>query len=144
MSTKKLLDFLSFKPAQVSIAGKLNITPSKISQIWANSGYSGRLTYDDLVNAESEIGRTLFGPIPAGYQREFFEHRKNVWIWHESYVDAAGVAHEMTVRYEVRPNGVFKKVSGVEPLIRLQGAELDNFREAARRYLALVKQKLYS
>lgn len=144
MSKKKLLDF--FKPTgMVSVAGHLSggEKPSRIAQIWASSGYQGRLTYEDLMNAESEIGRTLFGPIPAGYQREFFKDRRNVWIWHESFTDAAGAFHEMTVRYEVKPNGVFKKLPDQEVLVKLEGAELDNFREAARRYLDLVKLKLY-
>lgn len=146
MSQKKLLDFLKFRPTEmVSVAGTLGGEGklSRIAQIWTQSGATGRPTYDDLMNAESELGRTLFGPIPEGYQREFFKHRQNVWIWHESYLDTMGVLHEMTVRYEVKPTGVFKKVPGVETLIKLEGTELDNFREAARRYLDLVKLKLY-
>ena len=34
--------------------------------------YSNRLSYQELLNAESALGRTLFGPIPDGHQREFF------------------------------------------------------------------------
>ncbi|MDO4612272.1 MAG: hypothetical protein Q4B29_02320 [Candidatus Saccharibacteria bacterium] len=106
------------------------------------SEYTNRLSYDDLVNAESEIGRTLFGPIPVGHQREFFQHRKNIWIWYERFIDAAGVAQEMTIRYEVRPAGVFKKVGG-NGYQKIEGDELDNFRNAAKKYLELVKLKLY-
>lgn len=104
--------------------------------------YTSKLTYEDLINAESKLGRTLFGPIPAGHQREFFQHKKNVWIWHESFTNQVGRLEEMTIRYEVRPTGVYKK-----PLHgnyqKIEGAELDNFRRAARSYLALVKSKLY-
>ena len=103
----------------------------------------GRLSYDDLVNAEAELGRTIFGPIPAGHQREFFSYKKNVWIWYESYVEVAGVAQEMTIRYEVRPAGVFKKVAN-SGYTKIEGAELDNFRTAAKNYLQLVKTNLYS
>ena len=105
--------------------------------------YSNKLSYDDLVNAESELGRTIFGPIPVGHQREFFEYRKNIWIWHESFMDASGVLQDMTVRYEVRPDGVFKRPNegGYR---KIEGVELDNFRKAARMYLDLVKAKLYS
>ena len=39
----------------------------------APPAYSNKISLDDLINAESAIGRTLFGPIPAGHQREFFE-----------------------------------------------------------------------
>ena len=74
--------------------------------------YNSKLSLDDLINAESELGRTLFGPIPVGHQREFFESRKNIWIWHESWTDQFGNLQEMTVRYEVRPTGVYKKPTG--------------------------------
>ena len=103
-----------------------------------NNGF----TYEELINAESALGRTLFGPVPEGYQREFFESKPNVWIWHESFVNQLGLIEEMTIRYEVRPTGVYKKpVGGVYE--RLEGVELDNFRRAARGYLELVKTKLY-
>ena len=106
-------------------------------------GYTNRLTYDELVNAESAIGRTIFGPIPEGHQREFFEYRKNVWIWHESFMNPQGVMEDMTVRYEVRPNGVYKRPGGGN-YRKIEGMELDNFRKAARMYLELIKTKLYS
>ena len=98
-------------------------------------------TIEDKINAESELGRTIFGPIPAGHQREFFEHKKNIWIWHESWLDS-GVTQEITIRYEVRPEGVFKKVNG-SAYYKLEGAELNNFVQATRRYLELIKTELY-
>ncbi|MBR3176210.1 hypothetical protein IKF26_02330 [Candidatus Saccharibacteria bacterium] len=104
--------------------------------------YSNRLTYEDLINAESELGKTLFGPIPMGHQREFFKHKNNVWIWHEGWTDQAGTPQEITIRYEVRPTGVFKKNAGGD-YQKIEGEELDNFRRAAKSYLELVKSKLY-
>lgn len=101
-----------------------------------------RLTYDDLLNAESQLGRTLFGPIPYGHQREFFESKKNVWIWYESWVDANGDPQSMTIRYEVRPAGVYKK-PGDGMYEKIEGAELDNFITAVRSYFDLVKRELY-
>ena len=106
------------------------------------SKYTNKLTYEDLINAESAIGRTIFGPIPEGHQREFFVAKKNVWIWHENWTDRFGNLQEMTVRYEVRPAGVYKKVSG-QGYVKIDGDELDNFRKAAHSYLNLVKTKLY-
>lgn len=107
-----------------------------------SSRYSTKLSRDDLINAESNLGRTLFGPVPTGHQREFFELKRNVWLWHESVMSPLGVQTEMTIRYEVRPAGVYKRVNqgGYE---KLYGAELDNFCRAARGYLNLVKTKLY-
>ena len=104
--------------------------------------YTNKLSYDDLINAESALGRTLFGPIPAGHQREFFKHKENVWIWYESWLDEVGKEQTITIRYEVRPAGVYKKVAG-SSYKKLEGAELNNFRMAAKNYLNLVKTKLY-
>lgn len=96
----------------------------------------------ELINAESSLGRTLFGPIPAGHRREFFNHKKNVWIWHESWYEN-GTNHITTIRYEVRPSGVFKRI-GRGKYQQLKGHELDNFRRATHAYLRLIKQKLYN
>lgn len=104
--------------------------------------YTNRPSYDDLINAESALGRTLFGPIPVGHQREFFAARKNVWIWHESWTDKFGAVNELTVRYEVRPTGVYKRANKGN-YEKIEGDELNNFRRAARSYLNLVKSKLY-
>ena len=98
-------------------------------------------TLGDKINAESELGRTIFGPIPAGHQREFFEHKKNLWIWHESWLES-GNRQEITIRYEVRPDGVHKSVNG-SPYCKIEGAELDNFRQATRKYLELIRTHLY-
>ena len=104
--------------------------------------YSNRLSYNDLMDLESTWGRTIFGPIPVGHRREFFEHKKNVWIWYESWLDQNKMPQEMIIRYEVRPAGVFKRVGG-QKYEKLTGSELDNFRTAAKNYLKLIKTKLY-
>lgn len=99
-------------------------------------------TRADLINAESRLGSLLFGPIPNGHRREFFHDRKNIWIWHEDWVDAGLQEHEMTVRYEVRPAGVYKKVAAGK-YFRLEGDELENFRKATHAYLYVIKKYLY-
>lgn len=96
----------------------------------------------ELINAESRLGSMIFGPIPAGHRREFFHDRENIWIWHESWTDTERRARELTVRYEVRPSGVYKKLSAGK-YFRLEGAELENFRKATRAYLSLIKQHIY-
>ena len=96
----------------------------------------------ELINAEAELGRTIFGPIPEGHQREFFEHKKNVWIWYESWLNQKGNPESITVRYEVKPEGVYKIYPGGQ-YTRLKGDELENFRRAAHMYLDLIKTKLY-
>ena len=104
--------------------------------------YSNKPTYDDLMNAESALGRTIFGPIPAGHQREFFKTKNNKWLWHESWFDETNNRKEVTILYEVRPSGVFKKPLGGN-YQKLDGVELENFRNALHLYLNLVKTNLY-
>lgn len=124
-------------------AVKLGLSP--ITNLWkgdVKQQHIGLTTYDDLLNAESEIGRTLFGPIPYGHQREFFESKKNVWIWHENWLDEAGIEQSITIRYEVRPTGVYKKSNGGKYTM-LEGDELENFVTAVRSYFELAKHQLY-
>ena len=101
-----------------------------------------RPTRAELINAESSLGRTLFGPIPAGHRREFFHDRENIWIWHEDWVEANQESHQITVRYEVRPTGVYKKLAAGK-YTTLEGDELENFRRAAHAYLYIIKRNLY-
>lgn len=121
------------------------LTPFNVFRITPSlpEHYNNKFTYDELVNVESSYGRTLFGPIPAGHQREFFEHRKNVWIWHESWTGENGMPFEQTIRYEVKPTGVYKKIAG-QNYQKIEGKELDNFVNAAKMYLKIVKTNLYN
>lgn len=99
-------------------------------------------TQAELINAEAELGRTIFGPIPEGRRREFFHHQRNVWIWYESWAEK-GQKYQNMVRYEVRENGVFKRWNRGD-YVRLSEEELENFRKAARTYLRVIKEKLYN
>lgn len=108
----------------------------------SRSLFSHRPTRAELINAESSLGRTLFGPIPTGHRREFFHDRANVWIWHEGWTEPNRESRQMTIRYEVRPTGVFKKLSAGS-YVALEGNELENFRRAAHAYLYLIKRNLY-
>lgn len=62
----------------------------------------------NLIRREAKIGGELFGPIPAGHQREFFCLDEHTWVWHEAWTDEQGQQQVVTTRYEVRPNGVLK------------------------------------
>lgn len=96
----------------------------------------------DIINAESCLGGTIFGPIPEGHRREFFHDDKNIWIWHESWTDQYNQDRQVTVRYEIRPTGVYKKYASGEYL-RLVGPELLNFRKATHAYLKVIKEGIY-
>lgn len=101
-----------------------------------------KITRADLINAESRLGSKIFGPIPEGHRREFFHDQQNIWIWHESWLDESRHPRQMTVRYEVRPSGVYKKLSAGR-YVKLEGDELENFRRATHAYLRTIKQNLY-
>lgn len=100
------------------------------------------MTRGDLINAESRLGSTIFGPIPAGHRREFFHDQENIWIWFESWRDETDHPRQLTVRYEVRPSGVYKKISAGS-YFKLTGDELENFRRATHAYLHIIKKYLY-
>lgn len=119
---------------------KLTAKLSK-TRIFKRSGKRLKLTEDDLINAESRLGATLFGPIPEGHRREFFRYRHNVWVYHESW-KSNGKKMESTITYKVKENGVFKCPLGGE-CIKITGAELNNFKKAVTEYLKLIKAKLY-
>lgn len=100
------------------------------------------MTRGDLINAESRLGSTIFGPVPAGHRREFFHDQENIWIWFESWRDETDHPRQLTVRYEVRPSGIYKKISAGS-YFKLAGDELENFRRATHAYLHIVKKYLY-
>lgn len=104
---------------------------------------NAKLTRADLINAESRLGSQLFGAIPEGHRREFFHDQKNVWIWHEDWVDETEHERQLTIRYEIRTSGVYKKVAAGK-YFKLEGDELENFRKAAHAYLYVIKKYLYS
>ena len=89
----------------------------------------------DLINAESALGRTLFGEVKAGHTREFFCLKKNVWLWYED---------GLMIRYEVRENGVYKQVGKNDSYHKVTGEELENFRNATKAYLRLIKTRIYN
>ena len=95
-----------------------------------------------MINAESALGGTLFGPVPAGHRREFFRYLHNRWVFHESWINESGEKIESTITYEVRENGVYKQPLGGK-YVKITGAELENFRKAAKEYLKIIKAKLY-
>lgn len=64
--------------------------------------------YRDLIRREAKVGGRLFGPPARNGRREFFCLDEYTWVWHEEWVDEAGLRHAVTTRYDVRPNGVLK------------------------------------
>lgn len=100
-------------------------------------------TERDLIKLESEIGSQLFGPVPAGNQREFFNLDANTWIWYEEWVDAdTGKKKTATTRYEVHDESVLKVQEGAH-YSYLEGKELENLTVAIHLYYELVMREIY-
>ena len=98
--------------------------------------------YRELIRKEAVIGGTLFGSIPAGGRREFFCLDEHTWVWHEEWVDAKGVRHMMTTRYDVRPHGIFKAQDG-QPYQPLSAQEAKHFHHAVKLYHKKVGTEIY-
>ena len=101
------------------------------------------LTDKDLIKLESEIGRTLFGPIPTGHSREFFCLDEDTWVWYEQWKDEMGRTKSHTIRYEVHPNGILKVQDGGTNYSFLEGTELKNLSLATKAYKERVARELY-
>jgi len=96
------------------------------------------LDEQSLINLESSLGSAVFGRPPAGTRREFFYHRRNLWIYHEQIGDN----DPLTITYEVHIDGVIKILPN-RTQHAITGEELQNFLAAARTYQVLIEEYLY-
>jgi hypothetical protein len=101
----------------------------------------GKLTERDLIDAESAIGRQLFGEIPAGHHRDFFCLDEYTWVWHEEWREGRETKTQ-TVRYELRGENIVK-VSGNGEYTYVRGAELQNLMLAIKLYYEQVMRSVY-
>jgi hypothetical protein len=99
-------------------------------------------TRRQLIQRESEIGGQLFGAVPEGHHRQFFNLDATTWIWYEEWVDEKGEKQHMTTRYEVHSNGVLK-VQDNAPYYYIEGQELINLTMAIRTYYERVSREVY-
>lgn len=102
------------------------------------------LTRRELINRESEIGRQLFGPIPKGMRREFFNLDPTTWIWHEESVNPKTRKKESrTVKYEVHNDHILKVEEGAR-YTKMEGQELANFTLATHMYYERTMREIYN
>ena len=101
-----------------------------------------KITERDLINLESRVGSFIFGEVPKGHKREFFNLDPDTWIWYEEWVDEKGELVQQTIRYEVSENQVLKVCPGLRYSI-LTGEELSNFRLATEEYYRRVMAQVY-
>lgn len=99
-------------------------------------------THRELIQRESEIGGQLFGAIPLGHHRQFFNLDANTWVWYEEWADEKGKPQNTTTRYEVHQNGILKVQEG-SPYYYIEGQELNNLVTAIRHYYERVTRDIY-
>lgn len=102
-----------------------------------------KLTKRELIQRESRIGGELFGPVPHGHHRQFFNLDQNTWVWYEEWTEADGKSESKTTRYEVHENGVLKVQDGA-PYYYIEGQELDNLLLATQMYYERVAREVYN
>lgn len=101
------------------------------------------MTERQLIELESEIGREVFGVVPAGHRREFFCLDEHTWIWYEEWIDGTtGKKKTLTTRYEVHQNGILKAQDG-KTYKFIEGKELENLYLATRLYYERTARELY-
>jgi hypothetical protein len=110
----------------------------------SNKAQTSALAYRNLIRREAVIGGTLFGAVPAGHTREFFCLDEHTWVWHETWVDKAGVRQSRNTHYSVRPSGIVKTANGGQSYHSLSPTELKNFTNAVKQYHHKVVATLYS
>lgn len=101
-----------------------------------------KLTERQLIELENEIGRELFGPIPAGHRRDFFCLDERTWVWHEEWKDVDNKTQVSTTRYEVQPGGILKVQSG-RVYKYIESEELRNLAIAVRMYYEQIMRRIY-
>ena len=100
------------------------------------------LTERELIKLESEIGSTLFGPVPDGRRREFFCLDAMTWIWHEEWLDDHHKLQTATTQYEIQDKGILKVQEGSR-YSYLAGQELENLTVAIKMYYERVTREVY-
>jgi hypothetical protein len=101
-----------------------------------------KMTERELIQLESQIGSQLFGPVPKGTRREFFNVDAKNWIWHEEWYDESKTLKTMTTRYEIQPQGILKVRVG-EPYAFIEGQELKNLSLAVQTYYERSMREIY-
>ncbi|MDR2063731.1 MAG: hypothetical protein LBQ02_02995 [Candidatus Nomurabacteria bacterium] len=101
-----------------------------------------KLTRNDLIDMESEYGKLIFGAVPKGHRREFFNLSPAEWVWHEEWPNEQGMIERQTIKYQITKLGILKIQVG-KPNVYIEGEELRNFREAVTKYSEIVIRELY-
>ncbi len=101
-----------------------------------------RPTLRQLIQRESDLGGKLFGQVPEGYHRQFFNLDLTTWVWYEEWVGDDGKPQSSTTRYEIHENGILK-VQDKTPYYYIEGKELNNLVSAIHLYYEKVARDIY-
>ena len=96
----------------------------------------------DLLRREAQIGKTLFGPIPKGHDREFFRIDAKTWIWQERWLQN-GKKHFRETKYIVREHDILKSING-SPYQKVSLEEARNLKMAIENYAQAVRKQIYN
>jgi hypothetical protein len=96
----------------------------------------------DLLRREAEIGGRLFGPLPKGTKRQFFQLEKHTWVWVEQW-NQNGKQQTKTTKYMIKPTELLKSVNGGQ-YERTTLQEAKNFERAVHLYVEQVDKELYN
>lgn len=130
---KKLLTLLIGSDNPASVGMRLPRRPRPHKQ----------LTERQLIQMESQIGADLFGPVPDGHTRQFFNLDRTTWVWYEQWNDPlTGKKSELITKYEVHPSGILKVQEGARYTF-ITGQELDNFVMAVQLYYERIMREIY-
>jgi hypothetical protein len=105
--------------------------------------FASKVSRRELIQRESEIGGHLFGHVPNGHHRQFFNLDRTTWVWYEEWKNDDGTTQSTTTRYEVHKNGVLKVQEGSQ-YYYIEGQELNNFVTATRMYYDQVTRGVYN
>lgn len=114
-----------------------------IKRLFSIANTASKLTRKDLVRREAQVGKQLFGTIPAGQNREFFYLGDHTWVWHEAWRNADGKPVNLTTRYEVHTDRIVKVQDG-QPNRLVEPAEATNLLRAIQWYYHYVSQSIYA
>lgn len=107
------------------------------------TSYQKAMTERQLIRRESKIGAQLFGPVPAGRNREFFCLDERTWVWSESWYDQQSNAYQsVQVQYEFQDRGVLKLINKV-PHGYIKRSELRHLVDAIQIYHDRVTVEVY-
>lgn len=103
--------------------------------------FQSKYTHRELIQRESVIGGRLFGPVPEGHHRQFFNLDRTTWVWYEEWIEN-GKPEGRTTRYEIHENGILK-VQDNAPMYYIEGRELHNLLMAMKLYYEQVAREVY-